>query len=129
MICAGGGLSVALDGVNDSIRRANQRIQNVRGMSSINFVDAGDTINGLINDLSMIVDYVTLLPGELDSLDHPLFVGFANGPAEALSNIKSDDIKTNNTPGVVGSETIIDGDEAVTVSVLLNTISFDDFTG
>jgi len=64
------------------------------------------------------------------TLDEPLFEAFANGPTQALSKIRSEDITTPNTPGATGQQTSYgEAGVAVTTDVTPASITFEDFVG
>ncbi|MDR1265425.1 MAG: pre-toxin TG domain-containing protein [Propionibacteriaceae bacterium] len=119
-----------LQGVNDAIMRANRRINDLPGMTGVDYADQSGEIIKVAEDLVALIGYVDDLPGDIaNRLDQPLFEAFANGPTQAISQIHAEDLTTANTPGVTATTTAVAPGFIRESVYVKESISFDDFFG
>jgi outer membrane biosynthesis protein TonB len=126
------GLYSVLQGINDKIISASRRIEGLPGMAGVDYADQSGEILKVIDDLAVLLRYVSDLPDDIaNRLDQPLFEAFANGPAQAISQIRAEDLTTANTPWVTSTVSAADALPGVTPGTVYaeSLISFDDFFG
>ncbi len=98
-------LDLLLGGADQVLWEADQIVDGLSRMEGIGYITKESELLQLLGELDVLKDYVVGLPGELsDRLDHRLFERFANGPVEALSRIRTQDITTENLVGLRGVE-------------------------
>ncbi len=120
-----------LQGINDKLVAADQRLTDARGMTGIGYRNKIDEITNFCESLDILSGYVSNLPDDLSSrLDHELFLAFRSGPTESLSKIHMDEFTTGNTLGVTGTTTMNGpGAPPQVVTSPLTALSFNDFLG
>ena len=119
--------------INDGLTQADKQL-----------FDAGKVIDGLYHApsfgykrqtalIAKIADHLNLLvtgmeqvAGEIEQFDLELMKGFANGPTEAISKIRTEDITTANTLGITKTVKVSNPGRVFSYEVLLDSISFSD---
>ena len=93
-----------------------------------NFVrDQWQVIGEAREALSVLGDYMKNMPDDLGAaVDAKLDEGFASGPSQALSLIRTENVHTHYAPGVTGHS---GSGSRVHVKWSSTEVSFDDFTG
>ena len=123
-------LGCVLGGIEGSLRRAGVRVGEAYHMTGLGLADFSAEAERVAGGLGVLNSYVAGMPGEIAGLDQVLFEAFANGPTQALSKVRADELSTANTPGS-GGERLVPGGKAgpVWVGCTPGSLSLDDFAG
>ncbi len=125
-----GTLEALLQGVNNAILESDHKLEQLHRMTGVGHMDATYKVSELLQGWIVLNSYVTDLPGDLEHhLDFPLFEQIKNGPVEALSQIRADEITTDNLTSLTGMTQESQRGNIAGFPHHLPQVSFDDLAG
>ena len=117
----------AYTSANKKLKKINNRVAKLYDMSGTGWEDISSQVTNITSHLKALSKFVDDIADEIKTLDHDFFDTFSNGPAQALSEVRSEDIKTPNTVGITHVTSGTEADPMLTSSPPL--ITFDDMLG